>query len=98
MTKEERQLLARRAMLRRAALVTGAEVVPTLSVDNPRLAEQKVPPEVLHYHLTGCAGCSGCALFIGGEHPRADGVCLLVAGVIAPKGICDAFSPLAARA
>ena len=95
MTKDERQVLARRAMLRRAAFLTGTEAIPVLCVDNPLLAEQKVPREFLHYHqamMKGC-DCGHCALFMPGERPDADGVCRLVAGVISPAGVCDAYAP-----
>lgn len=92
MTEQERQVLIRRAFLRRAAFLGGAEVLPALSVDNPRLAEQKVPPDVLHFRRGDQRRCGRCALFTGGEHARADGVCQLVAGLISPLGICDAWS------
>lgn len=93
MTKHERQHLLRRALLRRAAFLAGAEVVPALSVDNPKLAEQKLPREMLHYRTSNGESCHRCALFVPGEHRRAEGVCRLVAGVISPAAICDAFSP-----
>ena len=95
MTKDERQALARRAMLRRAAFLTGTEAIPALSLDNPLLAEQKIPRQFVHYHqaMAKDRDCSHCALFLAGEHPDAEGVCRLVAGVISPVGVCDAYAP-----
>lgn len=93
MTEEERQVITRRAMLRRAAFLAGTEAIPALSVDNPELAEQKVPREILHYHTAPAAGCRRCALYLAGERPDADGVCRLVVGIISPTGICDAYAP-----
>lgn len=95
MTDKERQLLTRRAMFRRAAFLTGTEVIPALSVDNPAVAEQKVPRGLLRYHEreTSQCNCAHCALFMPGEHPDAAGVCRLVSGVISPTAACDAFAP-----
>lgn len=95
MTEQQRQHLVRRVLLRRAAFLAGAEVLPALSVDDPRLAEQKVPREILHYRRASRECCGQCALFMPGEHRRADGVCQLVAGVVSPTAICDAFSATA---
>lgn len=94
MTKEQGRVLARRAMLRRAAFLSGASVIPALSVDNPEVVEQKVPRELMHYAPRAADGdsCAGCALFMPGEHPRAAGVCRLVAGLIAPTACCDAHA------
>lgn len=93
MTEQERRVITRRAMLRRAAFLAGTEAIPALSVDNPQLAEQKVPRDVLHYHRAEAGGCSRCALYLAGERPDADGVCRLVAGIISPLGTCDAYAP-----
>ena len=97
MTEEERELLSRRALLRRAALLGGTDVIPVLSVDHPALAEQKVPQDWVHYGPradTDCI-CARCALFLAGETPDASGVCRLVAGLISPRAHCDAFAAAA---
>lgn len=95
MTKEQGRVLARRAMLRRAAFLSGTDVLPVLSVDNPEVAEQKVPRELMHYRDCACEGCAQCALFMPGEHAHATGVCRLVAGLIRPTGRCDAYAAAA---
>lgn len=99
MTEKERQLLGRRAMLRRAALLGGTDAIPVLSVDNPALADQKVPQDWVHYHerLDSDCRCARCALFLAGEDSHAAGVCRLVGGVISPDAGCDAFAAAEAR-
>ncbi len=94
MTEAERELLGRRARLRRAALLGGTEVIPVLSVDNPALADQKVPRELVHYRERSepDSSCGCCALFLAGENAYAPGVCRLVAGIVSPLAGCEAFA------
>jgi High potential iron-sulfur protein len=88
MSDIESKRLARRKVLKGAALVAGLAAVPVLAE-----AAGTVSKAAMKYqdHPKGDQECSNCLQFVPGKTPQAMGACNVVAGPISPKGWCVAY-------
>jgi hypothetical protein len=86
---------SRRRLFRQGAVIAGGAVAAGL-ISKTRVYAQtaKTPKAVAKYQAQphGTQQCDGCALFVPGKAPSADGTCKVVDGSISPKGWCMFFA------
>lgn len=88
MPDSESKRLARRKVLKGAALIAGLAAIPVVAE-----AAGTVSKAAMKYqdHPKGDQACSNCLQFVPGKTPQAMGECNVVAGPISPKGWCVAY-------
>ncbi|MHB1303098.1 MAG: high-potential iron-sulfur protein [Acidiphilium sp.] len=94
---ENRKFDGRRALLKKAAGISGA--VAAIGLMAGRVAEAAgMAKSAVKYQDSPKGGhqCDGCALFVPGSSATANGTCKAVAGSISPKGWCTLWSPKSA--
>ncbi len=84
--------ISRRALLKRAALVTGVALA-TCFASEARPAKATKAAMKYQSKPNGDKKCSNCNLFVPAKTPKADGTCQVVEGSISPQGYCTAYIP-----
>jgi hypothetical protein len=89
--------ISRRFILKSAAFLAGAAVMPALVTSKAALASNKASKAAMQYqdHPKGTLECKNCIQFIPGKTAKAKGTCKVVEGDISPQGYCVAFAPKA---
>ena len=86
-SRNDRQLISRRAALTRTALALGAATAATMG--RQAAAQEKISQAIAKYQATP-NGNDHCELCTNFQPPNA---CKFVQGEISPKGWCQLFSP-----
>lgn len=94
MSKKETTNISRRNLLKGAAVLPLAAVIPMLAKSRDAMAGSKAPKASMRYQDKphNGADCSTCMHFVPGSSPSAMGTCKVVAGDISPKGWCLAYA------
>jgi hypothetical protein len=87
---------SRRSLLKKAAGLTGLAAAATLSTPAAHAAGMSKASVKYQDQPKDGHQCDGCALWIPGPSPTADGKCKGVSGKISPKGWCTIWSPKSA--
>jgi hypothetical protein len=94
MTKKDSTNISRRNLLKGAAMLPLAAVIPMLAKSRDAMAGNKAPKAAMRYQdkPNNGADCSTCMHFEPGKSASAMGTCAVVAGEISPKGWCLAYA------
>ena len=91
---ESRRGESRRGVLRKAAGLTGLAAFTMVAGQAEAAGMSQAAAKYQNSPKNGHE-CDGCALYIPGPSPTANGKCKVVNGSISPKGWCQLWSPKA---